>query len=292
MRLSSAPTPVAAEPATLRSPGSWRRTPQERCGRFGCWQCRCVRATRAAVVRASCLAQATRVSDQLLKPIMAGQDLARSIERAALAGPPLTQRRRPQHGLSARRDRALVSYAAGARWPVSQGSDCSPVDNSVSNGSVSNPRFLRKAGYVTTVIAIVPAVRFPVPVDVAAGVAVTVAVPGAMPRTSPAAETVKTFVFDDSKVTSLICDGSSGFDVPSENIRVTASWITSPTRTVAGPVTWAVTSRLYSPQAVRLANATATTSVPVHLGGVFGVREPVRMLHLPTNGRARGCDSN
>ena len=42
------------------------------------------RATRAAVVRASCLAQATQVSDQLLKPIMTGQDLAGSTERAAL----------------------------------------------------------------------------------------------------------------------------------------------------------------------------------------------------------------
>ena len=52
------------------------------------------------------------MSDQLLKPIMTGQDLAGSTERAALAGPPLTQRRRLQHGLPARRDRALVSYAS------------------------------------------------------------------------------------------------------------------------------------------------------------------------------------
>ena len=76
------PSAVAAEPATLRSPGWWRRTPLERCCRFGFWQCRCVRATRADIVRVSCLAQATRVSDQLLKPIMAGQDLAPSTERA------------------------------------------------------------------------------------------------------------------------------------------------------------------------------------------------------------------
>jgi hypothetical protein len=140
-------------------------------------------------------------------------------------------------------------------------------------------------GYGTTVIAIVPAVRFPVPVVVTDGVAVTVAVPGAMPRTSPASETVKTLVLDESKITQLICDGCSGFDVPSENIRVTASWITSPTRTVVGPVTWAVTSRPYSPHAMRLINASATTTVPVRLGGWgFGAREPARMFHLPTNG--------
>jgi hypothetical protein len=144
--------------------------------------------------------------------------------------------------------------------------------------------------YGTTVIAIVPAVRCPVPVVVTDGVAVTLAVPGAMPRTSPASETVKTLVLVEWKITSLICDGSSGFDVPSENVRVTASWITSPTRTVAGPVTWAVTSRLYisKPHAMRLINASATTSVPVRLGWGFGVREPVRMLHLPANGRPRG----
>ena len=168
----------------------------------------------------------------------------------------------------------MVSHAAGARWPVSQGQ--------------FQPEIFRKAGYVTTVIAIVPAVRFPVPVDVADGVAVTVAVPGPMPRTSPASETVKTLVLDESKMTSPICDGCSGFDVPSENFKVTASWTTSPTRTVAGPVTSAVTSRLYSPQAVRLANASATRSVPVPLGGGFGVREPVRMLHLATYVRPRG----
>lgn len=144
------------------------------------------------------------------------------------------------------------------------------------------------AGYGTTVIAIVPAVRFPVPVDVTDGVAVTVAVPGAMPRTSPATDTAKTLVLDDSKVIALVCDGCSGFDVPSENVSVTASWITSPTRTVAGPVTWAVTSRLYSPQhAVRPINASATTSVPVRLGLGFGLPEPVGMLHLPTNRRPR-----
>ena len=160
----------------------------------------------------------------------------------------------------------------------------------LSNGSVSNPTLLGKAGYGTTVIAIVPAVRFPVPVDVTDGVAVTVAVPGAMPRTSPASETVKTLVLDESKMTELICDGCSGFDVPSENVRVTASWITSPTRTVAGPVTSAVTSRLYMsvPHAMRLINASATTSVPVRLDWGSGVREPVRMLHLPTNGQPRG----
>ena len=49
------PSAVAAEPATLRSPGWWRRTPLERCCRFGFWQCRCVRATRADIVRVSCL---------------------------------------------------------------------------------------------------------------------------------------------------------------------------------------------------------------------------------------------
>jgi len=146
-----------------------------------------------------------------------------------------------------------------------------------------------EAGYGTTVIAIVPAVRFPVPVEVADGLAVTVAVPGAMPRTSPASETVNTLVLDESKMTSPICDGCSGFDVPSENVRVTASWITSPTRTVAGPVTWAVTSRLYSPQAVRLANASATPSVPARLGLGFGLRDPVAMLHLLTDRRPRGC---
>ena len=68
-----------------------------------------------------------------------------------------------------------------------------------SAATMPHPR--RASPYDTTVIAIVPAVRFPVPVDVTDGVAVTVAVPGAMPRTSPASETVKTLVLDESKMT-------------------------------------------------------------------------------------------
>jgi hypothetical protein len=115
-------------------------------------------------------------------------------------------------------------------------------------------------GYGTHTIDIVPDVRFPVPVDVTDGVAVTVAVPGPIPRTSPAADTIKTLVLEDSQSTALACDGCTGFDVPSEYVSVTVSWITSPTRTVAGPVTWAVTSRPYSqPDAVRLMNNSATT---------------------------------
>ncbi len=175
------------------------------------------------------------------------------------------------------------------RLRKSSRSSTEPCDYNVRHGvhHSNHPQTAFK-GYGTTVIAIVPAVRFPVPVDVTDGVAVTVAVPGARPRTSPATETVKTLVLDESKMTSLICDGCSGFDVPSENVRVTASWITSPTRTIAGPVTWAVTSRLYSlPHAMRLINASATTSVPVRLGWGFGEREPFRMLHFPTNGRRR-----
>ena len=135
-----------------------------------------------------------------------------------------------------------------------------------------------------TVIATVPAIRFPVPVDVTDGVALTVAVPGAMPRTSPAADTVKTFVLDDSRMIELVCDGCTGFDVPSENVSVTVSWITSPTRVVAGPVTWAVTSRPYSrPHAVRLINTSATTS---NIGSTpfrFGVPERLGMPHSGTN---------
>ncbi len=110
------------------------------------------------------------------------------------------------------------------------------------------------------VIVSVPAVRFPVPVDVTDGVAVTVAVPGPIPRTSPAGDTVKTLVLDDSRLTALVCDGCTGFDVPSEYVSVTVSRMTSPTRTMAGPVMWAVTSRPYSqPDAVRLMNNSATT---------------------------------
>ena len=61
-------------------------------------------------------------------------------------------------------------------------------------------------------------------------------------------------------MTPPICDGCNGLAVPSEYSSVTVSWITSPARTMAGPVTSAVTSRPYSqPHAVRLMNNSATT---------------------------------
>jgi hypothetical protein len=145
-------------------------------------------------------------------------------------------------------------------------------------------RDFKNAGYGRTVIAIVPAVRFPVPVDVTDGVALTVAVPGTIPRTSPATDTVKIFVLDDSRMIELVCDGCTGFDVPSENVSVTVSWITSPTRMVAGPVTWAVTSRPYSrPHAVRLINTSATTSNIGSMPVRFGVPERLGMPHSGTN---------
>ena len=74
---------VAAEPATPGLLVGEGRTPQERCG-FGCWQCRTARVTWSDVERASCLDQAPRVSERLLKPITAARDVARSTERAPL----------------------------------------------------------------------------------------------------------------------------------------------------------------------------------------------------------------
>jgi hypothetical protein len=78
-----------AEPARLRAlkgrTGVERPSRAPRGGRcrFGCRQCKSARATWADVVRASCLDQATRVSERLL---LARQAAARGISKVHSLG--------------------------------------------------------------------------------------------------------------------------------------------------------------------------------------------------------------